>query len=772
MQTKPGREQIQVIESKRSPLEALPERQEQPKVSFSYRLEGVISQVRGTYQIPRPPALGIGHSLKIIYRFHEGRIGLELGGSASGATLASAQASANRLQQDLEFYLSRLGNYRFVAYEEGKPQAQYPWRVRLLPEGVVGRFTPPMGFVVRRDPEASLIRLPYGAPEQSRIDWLPRAGSADAFEVHLQLGAIPWPETLRKKLERLLREDGDLRFTYPQSMVSLDGEKATACFTWLAHLARQETMLRVRCGVSAVHSLPETMLQMLGAVVYGIQPVAVKVEKPVDAVLDLREIALEGAFGNLLPDAERLAGLGVPTLPSAKLPRRISAEGVVLGHAGSEPNSQTIRLAESDRAQHCWIIGATGTGKSTLLFQMIQADIERGAGVCLLDPHGDLYSQVLDAVPNRRLDDLVPIDISDCDQSVGINFLLGNGASSKVETNFLVNEMIQIFDRLYDLRQTGGPIFEQYMRNALALAMNNTRSGCTLMDVPWIFESSAFRKALLSTCTDPLVTAFWKEQAEEAKGDQSLSNIAPYITSKLNRFTTNALLRPIIGQSQSTVNLHECMAKGRILLINLAKGQLGAFDTRLLGMLIMGLLFNAALRRTDRSDRRPFYLYVDEAQTFTTETVAELFAEARKFGLYLTLANQGLNQLRDGAGRSMTDSLLGNVGSLLAFRLGPPDAEFLARYMAPEIGAVDLQDLPNYHLAARMLVGGTPERPFILRTQAPSAVPQRGDATLDERLQRVALLQRRQHITRLQGRYSRPTAEVEAEIKARKQALT
>jgi len=398
-----------------------------------------------------------------------------------------------------------------------------------------------------------------------------------------------------------------------------------------------------------------------------------------------------------------------------------SVDGILVGYSGKQTIARDVRFPESDRSRHCYIVGATGVGKSTLLNNMIFQDIKNGKGVTVIDPHGDLYRQVLEgAIPRTRLRDVILVDPCDFEYSVGINFLeCSRSRFRAVEVNYVVNEMIKIFDRLYDLRQTGGPIFEQYMRNALLLLLENESWIATLVDVPRVFEERSFRKFLLKTCTNPLVVSFWKKQAETAGGDASLSNIAPYITSKLNQFTTNAVLRPIVGQTKSTINFRETIDTGKILLVNLSKGLLGELDAQLLGMLIIGKLFSSAMGRVtiEKKARKAMFLYVDEFQNFTTDSVAYLISEARKFGLNLTLANQNLSQLSTNSGKhNILDAVLGNVGSMLLFRLGVIDSEKLEAYTRPELRAGDLQQLPDFHVAARMLTQNKPQKPFVFKT--------------------------------------------------------
>lgn len=528
---------------------------------------------------------------------------------------------------------------------------------------------------------------------------------------------------------------------------------------------------RVSCMVSSDRPLPASLLSMIGKEVFNDCHVTLRcaglTEEEMRCTnrqedLDAVTVDLGGCIHKSLAR--------VPLFPSARVLaesgfRRqycgstytFASDGILLGRCGTDSRADSVYYPRGDRAKHCYIIGASGTGKSTLLYHMIMQDIENGEGVTLIDPHGDLYSQVLGSIPKGRYGDVVLVNPCDFEYATGINFLeCSNTLYRSVETNFIINEMIRIFDRLYDLRQTGGPIFEQYMRNALALIMDADPENGTLIDVPLIFEDRDFRKKLIEKCRNHMVKNFWNKQALQAGGEASLSNIAPYITSKLNQFTTNALLRPIIGQPRSTINFRTILDEGKILLVNLSKGLLGEMDTMLLGMLVIGKIFSSAMGRVavPMEQRRQMFLYVDEFQNFTTDSVAHLLSESRKFGISLTLANQNLTQLASGYGRNnILDSVLGNVGTMLMFRMGVLDAERMAPYVKPTYGPADLQELPDFHTITRMLVHNVPQRPFVFNTVAMNE--QRSSRDLPEM------------IDHLRRRYSTPSAEVEARICAR-----
>jgi hypothetical protein len=403
------------------------------------------------------------------------------------------------------------------------------------------------------------------------------------------------------------------------------------------------------------------------------------------------------------------------------------------------------------------VLGATGTGKSTLLANMICQDIREGRGVCLIDPHGDLYDQIVESLPLSRAKDVVMFNPSQLDHAPGLNVLECTGPHRSIQVNMAINDLLKTFDRMYDMRAAGGPMFETYFRNALLLLLESGLPAVTLMELSLVFESKDYREFLLARCKHPSIVGFWRDIAEKTGGDSSLANIAPYITSKLNAFTCNALIRPIIGQAESTIDFREIMDRQGILLVKLPKGLLGEFDAQLLGSFVLSRIFSAAMGRASvpAHKRPPFHLYVDEFQNFVNDGVAFMLAEARKYGLNLTLANQNLSQLAANTGRqNLVDAVLGNVGSLIAFRVGPPDAEKLRLYTEPEFSALDLQGLPNYHAVGRIMTKRGPTRPFIFAT-----LP-RKCRSLQEQVNPVWEARERAH--------TRAVAVVEAEIAARR----
>lgn len=394
--------------------------------------------------------------------------------------------------------------------------------------------------------------------------------------------------------------------------------------------------------------------------------------------------------------------------PPAILPK----SGVQIGETSFRGDHKPVRLSDDDRRRHLYIIGQTGTGKSNLLTSMAQQDIDAGKGVCVVDPHGDLIDAILRTIPARRVQDVIVFDPADYLHPIGLNMLEYDPQKPEQKT-FIVNEMQSIFNRLF-AQETMGPVFEQYMRNTLLLLMDNVEERATLVEVPRVLTDEKFRKRLLEKAANPTVIDFWTKEAEKAGGEAALNNMAPYITSKFNNFIANDYVRPIIGQPESAFNFRKVMDNGQILLVNLSKGRIGDINANLLGMIIVGKLLMAALSRVDISEqkRRDFYLYIDEFQNFSTDSIATILSEARKYRLNLTLAHQFIAQLPE----KIRDAVFGNVGSMLVFRIGADDAEYLEKQFAPVFSKDDLLNIGNYQAYAKLLIGGKTSKAFNIRT--------------------------------------------------------
>jgi hypothetical protein len=430
-------------------------------------------------------------------------------------------------------------------------------------------------------------------------------------------------------------------------------------------------------------------------------------------------------------------------------PPNLPKQGLILGKNVFRGVETVVRMQSDDRRRHLYIIGQTGTGKTNFMKGLIAQDIRNGEGVCVVDPHGEFAEYALGCVPTERAEDVIYFNPADLERPMGLNMLEYDPKYPEQKT-FIINELINIFDKLYDLKTTGGPIFEQYTRNALQLLMDDPSEGATLMDVPRVLADAAFRKRLLSKCQNIVVRDFWEKEAEKAGGEAALVNIVPYITSKFNTFIANDFMRPIVGQSKSSINFREAMDSKKILLVNLSKGRLGDINCYLLGLIAVGKLTMAAFSRVDTPEelRPDFYLYIDEFQNFTTESISTILSEARKYRLCLTVAHQFIKQLAE----KIRDSVFGNVGSMIVLRVGAEDAEFLVKQFTPVFDQNDLINLDNFNAYVKLLINNLTSKPFNM-------------AFYKAEKENVEMIEALKELTRL--KYGRERALVEQEINNR-----
>jgi len=449
------------------------------------------------------------------------------------------------------------------------------------------------------------------------------------------------------------------------------------------------------------------------------------------------------SFSTEVPKINWLKSKEAP--PPANLP----SKGTLIGESFFRGERKSVYVSEDDRRLHVYAIGQTGTGKSTLMTNMAVEDIRQGKGIAVVDPHGDLIEKILGLIPEKRFEDVIVFDPSDRWRPLGLN-MLECDLNRPEEKTFIANEMQGIFNKLF-LAETMGPMFEQYMKNALLLLMEDSSppagGPATLMEVARVFTDLDFRERKLSRASNPVVIDFWRKEAVKAGGEAALSNMTPYITSKFNNFTANDYMRPIIGQSKSAFNFRDVMDEGKILLVNLSKGKIGDINANLLGMVIVGKILMSALSRADvvKEKRRDFNLYIDEFQNFTTDSISTILSEARKYGLNLTVAHQFIAQLNE----KIRDSIFGNAGSIISFRVGPQDAEFLTKQFSPTFNENDLMNIDNFNAHARILINGQTSKPFNIRTVAPEA----GNSEVGERLKEMS-----------RQKYGRDRQEVEDEI--------
>jgi hypothetical protein len=442
------------------------------------------------------------------------------------------------------------------------------------------------------------------------------------------------------------------------------------------------------------------------------------------AALDLgtvypRRFALDRLTRGIASAARRTLARAVPVYEPP------ATGGVTLGAA---MDGGRVVIGEYDRAVHQIVIGATGTGKSTLLLNQVAADMNAGKGLLLVDPHGDLWQAAVGLVPTNRRDDLVLAHLGDPRYAFTMNVLSGMGANSEAEMSATVNALLRLFKNSLwpGVPEAFGPMFEMYFTQAMLLVMEAEGGEATILDFERVFRDEEFRRSAIERCSNRATVDFWQKTVSRITHDEiSLNNMAPYVISKLSPFTTNRALAPILGARHSSLDLKAAIAGGKIVLINLAKGFVGAGAARLVGTLIAMRLVAAAQAQSvlAEDERKVFVAYLDEFQTYATENIAEAIEETRKYRLRLVLACQSLGQVDGAGGRPHVGaSILANVGNLVSFRVGVDDARRLAPWFEPAFRYEDLLYLPNHMALARLLVAGRAVQPVEFRSAPPPAV--------------------------------------------------
>lgn len=422
---------------------------------------------------------------------------------------------------------------------------------------------------------------------------------------------------------------------------------------------------------------------------------------------------------------ESFPGVKTRLLRNVPSPMSSLSKGSTIGESKDMGGRRCmVVLGREDRRRHLYITGQTGSGKSTLIEKMVLDDILDGEGVCLIDPHGDLAENVLGKVPEERMEDVVYLNPAMDQYPLGINML---EFSDEREKLFVVQEIISMIERLFDDKYTGsaavtGPMFYHNLRMGLLYVMSDDNP-VTLLDLYRFFTVPDYYRAFDVTrqMHDPLLQAFHKSDTFNYFRKGTEAPFAWYIVSKFDNFLGDPVIRNIICQPSTTVDFESIMNNGKILIVNLAKGLLGEVNSRFLGMLVVGKLQLAAMRRVNipEQQRKDFYLYVDEFQNLATKNFSTLLSESRKFRLNLVLANQFVNQLAP----DIVDALMGNVGSTIIFRTGVEDAAMFERVTEPVFSKNDLLKIPNWHAVALLQQQGQVVPPFTLRTVLHSQKP-------------------------------------------------
>jgi hypothetical protein len=465
---------------------------------------------------------------------------------------------------------------------------------------------------------------------------------------------------------------------------------------------------------------------------------------------------------NLVLSSEELASIfhfpnslvttpGIKWLPakSKEIPVNLPADGIKFAKTQFRGEEEDVKITEYDKMRHVYIIGQTGTGKTVCMKNMMISDILAGNGVCLIDPHGEAVADILKMIPKERAEDVILFDASDTDRPLGLNLF---EAKTTEQKDLVIAEAISMLYRLYDPGHQGimGPRFEHWFRNA-ALALMADPAGGTFIEVPRIFTDEQFLADKLKYVQDPVVRNFWINEMGQTS-DFHKSEVLGWFVGKFGAFMTNTTMRNILGQVESSLNLREIMDGKKILLVNLSKGLIGELNMQLLGMIFISKIQMAAMSRADipEDQRVNFTLYVDEFQNFVTDNISAILSESRKYKLSMVMANQFIQQLRE----DIRNAVFGNVGTVISFRIGAEDGDFVEKQFTPEYTARDLINQENLHAVCKMTINGLPSRPFTIIDYFPDK------AMVNEQIGKAIKELARQ-------KYGRPRDQVDAELQER-----
>ncbi|MFO0702606.1 MAG: type IV secretion system DNA-binding domain-containing protein [Candidatus Andersenbacteria bacterium] len=422
-------------------------------------------------------------------------------------------------------------------------------------------------------------------------------------------------------------------------------------------------------------------------------------------------------------------------------PPPLPADITLFGRTSFRGEEKEFGIKREDRRKHVYLIGKTGMGKTTMLQNMIIGDIQAGQGVAIVDPHGDVAEDILDFIPNNRVNDVLYLNPGDLDFPIGFNVLEKVSAEQKY---LIASGLVGVFKKLY--AESWGPRLEYILRNTILALLDFPDA--TLLGVLRMFADSAYRTAVVEKIQDPVVKSFWLDEFANYNDKFRSEAVAP-IQNKVGQFLSSAIIRNILGQTQSSFDLREIMDQGKILILSLSKGRIGEDNATLLGAMMITKIQLAAMSRANvpEEERRDFYLYVDEFQNFATESFATILSEARKYRLNLTMAHQYIEQMSE----EVRYAVFGNVGTIVCFRIGAADAEALEPEFDPSFLQTDLVNLPAHHIYLKLMIDGLTSPGF--------------SATTLPRLEQYRTGNRPKVVAVSRERYGRPRAEVEDKIK-------
>lgn len=430
----------------------------------------------------------------------------------------------------------------------------------------------------------------------------------------------------------------------------------------------------------------------------------------------------------------------------------------LLGRCNFRGDRRPFGIKRADRRQHLYLIGKTGSGKSTALANIILQDLEHGEGVAVIDPHGDLAEAVLSQIPRHRTNDVVYFDPSDRDFPIAFNVLetvSPDNPRFTAEKNLVTSGLIGIFKKLW--ADSWGPRLEHILRNTILALIDSP--GNTLLGILRMLSDEAFRARIIRQIQDPVVKSFWTNEFAEYSDRFRSEAISP-VQNKVGQFVSTSVVRNIIAQPRSTIDIRELMDSRKILIMKVAKGKIGEDNAALLGAMMITKLQLAAMSRADtpEEERQDFYAFVDELQSFVSESFANILSESRKYRLNLTLAHQYIAQMPD----SLRDAIYGNIGTIVCFRVGGADADYLRTEFQPTFGPNDLVNLENYSAYIKLTLDGRPANPFSMTTiPLPERTEQAADRETIIRVSRERYSGKRQEVEEKIARWALKPAEAQ-----------
>lgn len=404
----------------------------------------------------------------------------------------------------------------------------------------------------------------------------------------------------------------------------------------------------------------------------------------------------------------------------APAPKEVPEEGLYLGTNTYRGEKRKVFMNNEDRFRHFYIIGQTGTGKSSIMQIMARQDFHNGNGCCIVDPHGSLIEDLLPYIPRERADDVIYFNPADTERPMGLNLL---EAESEEEKDLVALDAMNMMVKMFG-EEIFGPRIQDYFRNGCLTLMDDDDEGGAITDLVKLFTDDEWQKYKVSKVKNPIVRSFWEKQMAQT-GQREKQEMIPYFAAKFGQFYTNTLIRNIVGQTQSAFDVAKCMSEGKILLMNLSKGLVGDVNAQLLGMIAVSKIQVAAMRRQrlSKEERKDFFLYIDEFQNFVTPSIESILSEARKYRLGLILAHQYIDQLEKDSklsgNVSLKGAVFGNVGTMMFYKIGPQDAEVCSKEMAPVFSEQDLVNIDAFKGAMKLSVGGQPSRPFSIEVPRP-----------------------------------------------------